>query len=64
MKLYVECLGKSRLFKDKRILLLESAPQKSYTPSPIYSNRVSALSPASKQFLDGKQFSLSTAIIY
>ena len=39
--------------KNKRILLLESALYKPYKLPQAYSNRVSAISPSSKQLLQG-----------
>lgn len=45
--------GKNPLMRDKRVLLLESAAERQYTQPETYSNRVSALSPASKKLLQG-----------
>ncbi|XP_067938577.1 ubiquinone biosynthesis monooxygenase COQ6, mitochondrial-like isoform X2 [Watersipora subatra] len=44
-------LGTGSLLKEKKVLWLESSAQRSYVPPSGYSNRVSALSPASKSFL-------------
>ncbi|KAF6021709.1 COQ6 [Bugula neritina] len=46
-------LGNSPLLKNKKLLLLEAAPRKEYAKSSTFSNRVSALSPASRDFLKG-----------
>lgn len=39
------------MFKDKKILLLEGGPEKNFNLSPIYSNRVSALSEATRSLM-------------
>ncbi|XP_047132263.1 ubiquinone biosynthesis monooxygenase COQ6, mitochondrial isoform X1 [Hydra vulgaris] len=48
-------LGQSPYFQNKRVLLLESAPDSSVidTKNSMYSNRVSAISPGSRNFLEG-----------
>lgn len=39
------------MLKDKRILLLEGGPEKKFSLSPKYSNRVSALSEATRSLM-------------
>jgi len=39
------------MLKDKKILLLEGGPEKKFNLSPIYSNRVSALSEATRSLM-------------
>lgn len=49
-------LGKQPSFKDRRIVLLETAKKsnaKDWNNCP-YENRVSAITPGSKRFLSGK----------
>ncbi|XP_039282352.1 ubiquinone biosynthesis monooxygenase COQ6, mitochondrial [Nilaparvata lugens] len=45
-------LAKSPLLQDLKVLLIEKAPKSVFTRSEKFSNRVSALSPGSKRFLE------------
>ena len=46
--------GLERALDDHKILLLEAAPDRSHSPSSVYSNRVSSITPGSKKLLESE----------
>ena len=55
--------GKEDFLRDKKIVLLESSPDKKYVLSESYSNRTCAISPATVSLFNGIHVLLSTLIL-